>query len=189
MGREPSGGHCRGITARCWPRSRGGPMTHVSARRSSSHGHAGRLTALVAGCSRRRWTKLVVVAKRAGRLTPAAAEDAPRSSTNESSASRIAANAKPRSRAAKRGDYVLVDEPEAVPDGDAVAILRALNGTTTRAADRRPAVRYPDGRLAGGPRPLRSHSRRDGVRRTQMRALFSRPARIPEKHIQARRAA
>ena len=91
----------------------------------------------------------------------------------------VAENARPRTFAANvnlgiertRGDYVLVANPDAVPEPGAVAALRAFMDAHPRCGIAGPRMLYPDGR----PQPSRRRFPTVSgtlVRRTPLRLLF-----------------
>jgi GT2 family glycosyltransferase len=82
--------------------------------------------------------------------------------------------------AATSGDYVLVSNPDAIPDPDAVRILREFMDAHPRAGVAGPELRYPDGSWQASRRSFPTVGA-TLVRRTPLRLLFP-PLRYQRRH-------
>jgi GT2 family glycosyltransferase len=152
-----------------------GEMSRVSAV-VVSHGHVRELARLLPALAPQ-VDELVLVANVPGSV-PAQLPAGTRVLENERPLS-YSANANV-GIAATRGDYVLVANPDAVPDDGAVAALRDFMDARPRCGIAGPEMRYPDGRW----QPTRRSFPTVGatlVRRTPLRLLFP-PTRFQRRH-------
>ena len=141
-----------------------------------SHGHAAELERLLPALAPQ-VDELVVVANLPGSVPP----ELPAGATTIENARPLsyAANANVGT-AATGGEYVLVANPDAIPDDGAVAELSRFMDEHPRCGIAGPQMRYPDGRW----QPTRRSFPTVGatlVRRTPLRLLFP-PARLQRRH-------
>jgi N-acetylglucosaminyl-diphospho-decaprenol L-rhamnosyltransferase len=140
-----------------------------------SHGHARELERLLPALAPQ-VDELVVVANLPG--SAGAVPDGVRVVENERPLS-FAANAN-RGFAATSGEAVVIANPDAVPEPDAVAILRDFMAAHPRCGVVGPTMLYPDGSWQASRRSFPTVGA-TLVRRTPLRWLF-RPARWQRKH-------